>query len=182
MTWLLLLACASDPESDTAAGDTADLADTAASSGDTAVAELWDWGDGIPSCNWFYAAGPLDEHSLYVADFALPEADFYAGVDVAYDRSLAAGEVVLWFDDAATDSAELFVCSDITPTIVGRRVEVVAGRLTLSAVATGPDPECGSPQTYAVSWSLTDLETAEGPTADLGPHDGIAGFFGGCYG
>lgn len=172
-TFLLTVACGSEE----AGSDS--LTDTATDLGEPS---LYNWGDGVPTCNWFYAAGPLGGHALYIADIQLPQSDFDAGADVAYDRSLNAGEVELWFDDEATATRDLFICNDNEMALVGRQALVVSGRVVIDATATGPDELCGSPQTFDITWTLSELVTADGPVDDIGPNHGRAGFFGGCYG
>ena len=168
---------------DSAAVDRSGRGDTSATgSGVVTWPADWDWGDGLPACDWFFAAGPFDEHSLYVVTLALPTADFDAGVDVVYDRELGADEVVVWRDDAITDSGTLGTCNDIELSLQGRIVPVLTGHVQFDATATGPDEECGSPQTYDVTWMLSGLSSAEGAVGDIGPRTSRAGFFGGCYG
>ena len=144
--------------------------------------EDWDWSDGLPGCNWFFAAGPYDDHSLYAVQLDLPMADFDAGVDVSYSRSLSANEVVVWRDDATSDTGILGTCNDIELSLVGRAVPVLTGNLQFDAMATGPDNVCGSPQTYDVTWTLSEMITQEGAVDDIGPLTSRAGFFGDCYG
>jgi hypothetical protein len=154
--------------------------DTAA---DLGTPNLGNWGDGPASCEWFYASGPVDEHAVYVLRVTLPDADFEAGVDVSYDQELEPGELTLWFDDAATDTdPELWQCSDLEGSLVGRRADATAGRLHADALSTGPDEVCGSQQTYEVTWKITDILTEAGAADDLGPYTGRAGYFGDCYG
>ena len=132
-------------------------------------------------CDWLYAAGSIDDHTLYIATFALPQSDFDAGLDVSYDRALGSGEVALWRDDGASDTSVFYLCNDWEAEIVGRLVPVTSGHLALDAISTGPD-SCGSPQSYSGSWTLTDLVTEDGEQPDIGPWTVHGAMDGGCYG
>lgn len=166
------------------AADAADAGDTGANH-DTGPVPSGAF-EGMPGhgrpCEWLRALMIYDSHQAIQLALVLPMEDFEAGFDVSYDRALEPGELVLWDSDRAVDEEWFFACSDVEAHFVGVASPVVSGRVELTAVATGPDEVCGSPQTYAVTFSFFDLETADGGVPDIGPFTGTAGFFGDCYG